>query len=57
MESNLIITVGETYTLKLHSISDPDGDTYTVNIENFSKIATFTKKMTGKYVIAPTMNG
>jgi hypothetical protein len=57
MESNIIISVGETYNLKLPSITDPDGDTYTVNIENFTKIATFTKIMTGKYMIAPTMNG
>ena len=50
-----MITVGDTHTLKLPSITDPDGDTFTVSIENFSKIATFTMLIAaGKYVLKPT---
>ena len=53
-----MITVGDTHTLKLPSITDPDGDAFTVSIEYFSKIATFTMFIAaGKYVFKPTSIG
>ncbi len=50
------MTVGDIYSLKLPSITDPEGDTFSVTIENFSKIATFTKFTSGKYVFSPTIS-